>query len=313
MHPAYSVIFFTTASGAGYGMMVWLPVLLGLGWIPTDRYFGLTGFAIAFGLVTAGLLSSTFHLGRPERAWRALSQWRSSWLSREGVVAILTYIPTGLFGLAWVFLDEINLGLGLLGAALCLITVYCTAMIYASLKTIHAWCNAWTIAGYMAFAMMTSALAVNALDQLWRFGETTRFGPLVLIALAIGYAVKLGYWRYIDTTRSASDAGTATGLGGLGKVQLFEGPHTEENYLNKEMGFRVARKHAKRLRRIARLLAFELPSLLIILSLTTPGPIGSTAAVIAFILGAIGIVVERWLFFAEAKHVVNLYYGATTA
>ena len=316
MHPAYSVIFFTTASGAGYGMMVWLPVLLGLGWIPSDRSFGLTAFAVAFGLVTAGLLSSTFHLGRPERAWRALSQWRSSWLSREGVVALLTYLPTGLFAAAWVGLDETAggyLGLGLLGAALGLITVYCTAMIYASLKTIHAWCNAWTIAGYMVYALMTSALAVNALDHIWRIGEAARFGPLVLIALVAGYAVKLGYWRYIDTTRSTGDAGTATGLGGLGRVQLFEGPHTEENYLNKEMGFRVARKHAGRLRRIARLLAFELPFLLIALSLAIPGPIGSTAAIITFVLGAVGIVVERWLFFAEAKHVVNLYYGATSA
>ncbi|MCK5623016.1 MAG: dimethyl sulfoxide reductase anchor subunit, partial [Alphaproteobacteria bacterium] len=106
MHPAFSVIFFTTASGAGYGLLVWLGVFGALGLLPPDRWFGVTAFGLAFGLVTAGLLSSTFHLGHPERAWRALTQWKTSWLSREGVVAVLTYIPTGLYAIGWIFLER---------------------------------------------------------------------------------------------------------------------------------------------------------------------------------------------------------------
>ena len=316
MHPAYSVIFFTTASGAGYGMMIWMPVLLALGWIPDDPLFGLAGFAAALGLVTAGLLSSTFHLGRPERAWRAMSQWRSSWLSREGVIAIVTYVPTGLFAAGWVFLGETGgyyLGIGFLGAALCLVTVYCTAMIYASLTTIHAWCNGWTIACYLILSLMTAALAINALDHIWRFGESGSFSAVVVVVLLAGYGIKRAYWRYIDTTHADSNAETATGLGGIGKVRLFQGPHTEENYLNKEMGYSIARKHARRLRLIAGLLGFQLPFLLTLFCLALPGSIGSIAAIAAFAAGAVGIVVERWLFFAEAKHVVNLYYGASEA
>ena len=96
MHPAYSVILFTTASGAGYGLLVWLALGGMLGLVPAERWLGIVGFGLAFALITAGLLSSTAHLGRPERAWRAFSQWRSSWLSREGVMAVATYVPAGL-------------------------------------------------------------------------------------------------------------------------------------------------------------------------------------------------------------------------
>ena len=90
MHPAYSVILFTTASGAGYGLLVWLCLCGLFGLVPTERWLGIAGFGLAFALITAGLLSSTAHLGRPERAWRAFSQWRTSWLSREGVMAVAT-------------------------------------------------------------------------------------------------------------------------------------------------------------------------------------------------------------------------------
>ena len=103
MHPAYSVILFTTASGAGYGLLLWLAAAAALNLMPRDPMLGLFGLGFAIALVTIGLLSSTLHLGRPARAWRALSQWRSSWLSREGVAAIVTYVPIAALGFAWVF------------------------------------------------------------------------------------------------------------------------------------------------------------------------------------------------------------------
>src|SRR6056297_2511505 len=106
MHPAYSVIVFTTASGAGYGLLALLGVWGMMGGHAPSTAFGLISGAVAFGLVTLGLLSSTYHLGRPERAWRAFSQWRSSWLSREGVAAVATYVPAGLFAIGWIFWGE---------------------------------------------------------------------------------------------------------------------------------------------------------------------------------------------------------------
>ncbi|MCB1435161.1 MAG: dimethyl sulfoxide reductase anchor subunit, partial [Alphaproteobacteria bacterium] len=135
MHPAYSVILFTTASGAGYGLLA----LLGLVGInhgqASSLAFGLVSMVIALGLITVGLLSSTFHLGHPERAWRALTQWRTSWLSREGVAAVFTYIPALLFGLVWSGLIDAPqwiAPLGAITAVMAMVTVFTTGMIYAS-------------------------------------------------------------------------------------------------------------------------------------------------------------------------------------
>ncbi|MGE0628960.1 MAG: dimethyl sulfoxide reductase anchor subunit family protein, partial [Hyphomicrobiaceae bacterium] len=142
MHPAYSVILFTTASGAGYGLLFWLSCLGVSGAIPPDRWIGFWGLGTALALITIGLLSSTAHLGHPERAWRAFSQWRTSWLSREGVAAVVTYVPAGLLGIGWVFLSSLSGpwgALAILAAIMSLVTVWCTGMIYQSLPTIRAW------------------------------------------------------------------------------------------------------------------------------------------------------------------------------
>ena len=96
MHPAFSVIIFTVASGAGYGLLFVLALLIACGLLTPSFWTGFVCFGISLALITAGLLSSFLHLGRPERAWRAFSQWRSSWLSREGVLAVITYVPAGL-------------------------------------------------------------------------------------------------------------------------------------------------------------------------------------------------------------------------
>jgi hypothetical protein len=151
MHPATSIIGFTVASGAGYGLLALAITAAILGALPDDRLFAFVVMALGTGLVGAGLVSSTFHLGHPERAWRALSQWRTSWLSREGLAALVTFVPLGIFGIGWVFLGETR-GLwalaGLLAVAGAIVSVACTAMIYASLKPIRAWHTPWTPATY---------------------------------------------------------------------------------------------------------------------------------------------------------------------
>src|SRR3954463_11080544 len=134
MHPAFSVIFFTTASGAGYGLLALLGLSAASGLLAPNRWLGVASLGLALALVSAGLLASTAHLGHPERAWRALSQWRSSWLSREGVAAGATYVPALAFGLASVLGKGPLALLGLLVALCAVATILCTAMIYASLK-----------------------------------------------------------------------------------------------------------------------------------------------------------------------------------
>ena len=166
MNPAYSVILFTTASGAGYGLL-FLAGLVGFNHgRASSPAFAITTIIIALGLITIGLLSSTFHLGRPERAWRAFSQWRSSWLSREGILAVTTYPIALLFGAAWAgVIDAPSLiGIaGLITAALCVATVFCTAMIYASLKTIPRWNHKLVPAIYLVFALGTGVCLLQAI------------------------------------------------------------------------------------------------------------------------------------------------------
>lgn len=310
MHPAFSVIFFTTASGAGYGLLMWLGIFGALDRLPADRWFGVTGFGLGFLLVTAGLLSSTFHLGHPERAWRALTQWRSSWLSREGVMAILTYVPTGLCAIGWVFLERNDgafAALGIAGAALCIVTVYCTAMIYASLKSIQRWSNRLVPPVYLALSAATGSLLLVLLADLFGYGSLT-IALTALAAVTVAAVLKLAYWNLIRKTAGGSTVASATGLGKPGLVRLLEAPHTESNYLLQEMGYRIARKHADRLRRTAGFLLFAVPLLLLAGAMLTSG--GATPLVgLAVASAAAGVLVERWLFFAEARHTVTLYYG----
>jgi len=319
MNPAFSVIFFTSASGAGFGLLFLLGIFGPLGLLPSSSWFGVVAFAASFGLAVGGLISSTFHLGHPERAWRAFSQWRTSWLSREGVASVLTFVPAGLFAIGWVFFGStggIWAVLGLVSAVMAAITVYCTAMIYVSLKPIQRWSNGWVAPGYLLISLMTGALLLDLLLHLFGAGHWLISG-LALVAVAAAWAVKTGYWRFIERTASASTPESATGLGAFGRVRLLEAPHTEENYLLKEMGFRIARKHAARLRDIAELCGFAAPLMLAGVSLISLALeahwLGTLAALAAVLAAAVGVVVDRWLFFAEARHAVTLYYGAAEA
>ncbi|MAU23368.1 MAG: DMSO reductase [Martelella sp.] len=310
MHPAFSVIFFTTASGAGYGLLFLLGLAAAFGLLPPDPWFGLVGFGLSLGLISAGLLTSTAHLGRPERAWRAFSQWRSSWLSREGVSSVATYVPAVALAFGWVILQQSGGWMALAGALAAIgavATVIMTAMIYASLKPIAEWHGPWTLPAYLVFAAMTGLTLLNALLAI--FGPASRLVAALAAVLALsGWVVKRGYWAYRDSGKGQPTANEALGLG-EGDIRQVQSPHSEQNYLLKEMGYRVARKHAARLRLIAQLLAFVLPAVCLVLSLLLPGPLALVLVLTAVPLQLAGMLVERWLFFAEARHTVTLYYG----
>ena len=309
MHPAFSIIFFTAASGAGYGLLAMLGLFAACGLLPPDRSLALASLGLALALTTAGLLSSTLHLGRPERAWRAFSQWRSSWLSREGIASIFTFVPTGIFGLGWLFerTDGLFAAAGLTMAAAATVTVVTTGMIYASLKPIAQWSTPFTLPAYLIFAVMTGAVLLGAILNLRGVPARTA-ESVALIAIGLGWTWKVATWRYNDRLASPVTANSATGLAG-GEVRSVEWPHTEENYVLKEMGYRVARKHAATLRAFVQLCAFALPLLATATALATGDWIAKIATVAAVLVQAPGILVERWLFFAEAKHTVTLYYG----
>lgn len=299
MRPAFSIIFFTVMSGFGFG----LAALVSLGLI---EMADMTAKLVVLGTIIifsgAGLLSSTFHLGHPERAWRALSQWRSSWLSREGVLAIITLDAIIAWFLYAHFVGEPPLWAGLIVSALSLVTIFCTAMIYASLRTVARWNHPLTSVNYLAFGLASGLVGLAALTALIGTASAD-LAAAASWALVGAWGVKLVWWQVAGRQAEPSTRETATGLGKLGKVAPLMPPHTAENYLQHEMGFQVGRKHARTIRLLALLIGGGLP--LILLSAM---PLSAFALIIAVAAVIIGLFFERWLFFAEAKHVVMLYY-----
>jgi len=311
MHPALSIVVFTTLSGAGYGLLFLLGIAAPFGLLPADPWFAAIALAKALGLVAIGLVSSTLHLRHPERAWRAISQWRSSWLSREGLAALLTFVPALVFG--WgLMVEERHDGLfaaaGMLSALGAAVTVYCTAQIYASLKPIRQWRHRLVPPLYLLYALAVGSMLLVLLLLFWQW-RVQEFAFIAAFATAAAWLLKLRYWRDIDGGRSIATPESATGLGHLGKVRMLEPPHTEENYLLREMGYRVARKHAEKLRRIAGISGFLVPLAALIVIIASAGWWELPLAILAAFAALLGTLVERWLFFAEATHTVILYYG----
>ena len=288
MHPAASIILFTTLSGLGFGMLSFL----GLD-VPAPRgWTAFIFFLIAFALAAGGLMASTFHLGHPERALKAFTQWRSSWLSREAWLAVLALGCMGLYAIGLVFFDARWRVFGIAGGLLSLATIFATSMIYMQMRTVPRW-NHWSPPVlFLAYGLCGGALLTGRVTLvLWLF-------PLAGIVQIVAWFDQDRRERVSDT-----DIGTATGLGGLGKVRAFDAPHTGENYLTREMVFRIGRKHAATLKVISLFLAFALPVLLLLL------PFFHVVAVLAVLSHLTGVLIQRWLFFAEARHVVGLYYG----
>ncbi|MFE0015439.1 dimethyl sulfoxide reductase anchor subunit family protein [Mesorhizobium sp. NPDC059054] len=310
MHPAASIIAFTVLSGLGYG----LAAILGLGLLDPAAIATKVAHIAALGLISGGLLSSTLHLGNPQRAWRAFSQWRSSWLSREGVLSVLAFVPLTVSAWLCVIEGRYWAPIGLVGCVLSLATVFCTSMIYASLKSVQAWHTRLTTSCYLLFALAGGALLGSAFGVAGG-GSASLLLFFVLVLLIAAWAVKITWLRNLDSLQPLSTPESATGLGTIGRVRLFERPHVTENYLTNEMGFRVARKHAAKLRKLALLLGGLLPGALVFLVMAAllagaeTGAVAILALVAAVLSHVVGMLTERWLFFAEARHAVMNYYG----
>jgi DMSO reductase anchor subunit len=288
MHPAPSVIAFTVLSGMGFGFLA----ILAIGALPVTGWGAVTAWGLGYGLAVGGLGASTFHLGRPERAWRAFTQWRSSWLSREAWAAVLTLLLLAPMALSDIFGWGMPRALGGAGAVMCAVTVFTTSMIYAQLRTVPRW-NHWsTPALFLTFAATGGAILAVRL-------------PFALVLCAVLAGVLVVAFALGDRQFAArgQTIGTATGLGPMGGVRVFERGHTADNYLLREMIHVVGRRHAMKLRVIAVALSCVLPALIL---LVLPAHAAAALAGLAHLAGAMA---ARWLFFAEAEHVVGLYYG----
>jgi len=309
MHPAFSVIFFTVASGAGFGLFSLLFIAdffkLG-GGFNQDQL--VAGGLMAMALVVFGLLSSTFHLANPKNAWRAFSRFRTSWLSREGVFAVV-FMPLALIYLGSIMFDApqwLRVSSGFLTAVMAWITVFSTGMIYACLKTIRQWNTPLVPANYLALGYASGSLLL-LLGAVIAELDTTPYIAMAALIMAIAAVLKAIYYFWIRSPGLSSTINTATGIT-RAKVKLLDTGHTHGTFLTQEFGFQIARQKAGLLKVVVFVLGFALPGLMLVWVFDQNG--GHLAASIAVLAGLAGAAVERWLFFAEARHVVNLYHGA---
>lgn len=305
MHPAFSVLVFTVMSGAGYGLIIFAILAHLLGMAPLqDRTVLLAAGVVALILITGGFLSSTLHLANPKNAWRAFSRFRTSWLSREGVFAVLFY-PFALLYLLGVWLQGAEIsGLyqvsGVITVVLSLITLFCTGMIYASLKTIRQWHTSLTPINYLMLGLMSGSLLLLAVYIVVTGELSGDLRQFALVSLILGVTAKLVYLFWIGKP-AGSTINTATGFT-QASVRLLDQGHTSNGFLNNEFGYTVAANRLMLLRLIMLVIAFLVPFLLLLTA-------SSNLIVIAAVLTIAGLLLERWLFFAEARHVVRLFHG----
>ena len=306
MHPAFSVIFFTVASGTGLGLFVLLYMadLFRLGGGLSSHAGALTGL-LAVALVGGGLLSSAFHLANPKNAWRAFTRWRTSWLAREGIFAV-AFFPFALAYIVLAWFDaarDLRLILGFLACLLAWATLFSTGMIYACLKTIRQWNTplvpaAYLVLGHFSGAMLLLVVALVA-------GVTSPAYELLALALLMGTAfVKATYYFWVGRPYG-STINTATGFT-RARVRLLDIGHTHDTFLTREFGFGVGTAQRFWLKAVFFLFAVAVPAVMLVQGQA----LSLDSALGAAVSAMLGLGVERWLFFAEASHVVNLFHGA---
>ena len=312
MKPSLSIVFFTVSSGAGLGLLalialvdVWPSRLL-----PSPAVA--RGIGLALGLIVAGLASSALHLARPSNAWRAFARFRSSWLSREAVfaaaliVVALIYLALAIAAVE----DALRVSVAVIACALSWTVLVCTAMIYASLKAIRQWHTHWTPLNYLLLAHWSGSVLLLGLARLF----ASDAAPFAWLAGGIGLTAllaKIGYWWAMNDASGLTlerAIGVREGVRPPGmtvaQARLLDVGHSHRTFLTDEFGFSLARRHATLWRVVAIALGFGLPAMWVV------APAGNGGLMFAAGLFCImGLLAERWLFFAEARHTVRLYHG----
>jgi DMSO reductase anchor subunit len=311
MNPALSVVFFTTLAGAGQGLALalfaaeWASGRHWLGVAGGDRFY-IAGTLAAAALACAGLVASFFHLGRPERAWRTASMWRTSWLSRE-VIALPGFIALALAYAAahWMVRDE-SLVVGALAALAAIVLFLCTGMIYACIRFLREWATPltpinFTLLGCANGFTMAAAIAASGAPGLLRFFAMGAIG--FTFAALIG---RLAAWQRNAMLVPKSTLQTAIGIK-HGRIEQKSQGFMGGSFNTREFFHGRSAATLRMLRWTCLIGAFALPLALLAAGLWATSVAALAAAAL---LQYFGLLADRWLFFAEAQHPQNLYYQA---
>jgi len=310
MHPAFSVIFFTTLIGVAQGLFIALSMskvyeladqTLDLGQV----FYSLGGVFVLM-LLAAGLVASVFHLGRPERAWRAATQWRTSWLSREVIVLPVFMLVVFVFTVIHFFEGSSNsqLAVGLLGVIVCFILFICTGMIYSCLTFIREWATPLTVVNFTLLGCASGFSLATFYATSMAPTLTSLLGGMAILLTIVAFFTR--GWALIRNQSLKPKATLQSAIGShhrhikqVSQGQMGGSFNTREFFHGKPLAF------IKKIKRIFLVTVFPVPIILLWIGMASD--IGAILF-LAFIIQYIGLLMERWFFFAEANHPQNLYY-----
>ena len=309
MNPAFSVIFLTTLIGAGQGLFlaiygIEIATALKLLVIAPPPTLFISGSLISLLLTGLGLIASFFHLGHPERAWRAAAMWRTSWLSREVIALPMFMAAVFAYGCAHYAGLGATLVLGAVATVLCVALFVCTGMIYACIRFLQEWASPLTLVNYF---LLGSASGLTLATALAAFVEPGLIKPLAMLAMiltALGFVMRVASLMRNSRLKPKSSLQTAIGIHHPRIVQKSQGfmggSYNTRAFFHGQTPFFL-----RSIKWIFLTFAFVVPLLLLSLGLSA---VSAGLFYVAFIVQYAGLIAERWFFFAQANHPQNLYY-----
>jgi DMSO reductase anchor subunit len=324
MHPAFSVIFLTTLIGAGQGLFLALFVVQALGVVDAlpmqdGANFYATGSAVSLLLLVLGLVASFFHLGHPERAWRSAARWRTSWLSREVIALPAVMGAVFLYGVLHYYGVDINIigasnpqlgaltfWVGLGGFFACIALFVCTGMIYACLKFIEEWHSPLTLINYTLLGCASGFILATALAALTAPDLVNLYGRTALVLTLFAFVFRAASLIRNKRIRHMSNLQTAIGVKHA-KIQQKAQGAMGGSFNTREFFHGKTREVVRAVKWSFLILVFPVPLFLVWIGLNQSD---TAFFAIAFVVQYLGLLAERWFFFAQARHPQNLYYQA---
>ncbi|BBU27634.1 DMSO reductase [Burkholderia sp. THE68] len=309
MKPAFSVVFLTTLSGAAQGLLIALVGVevfakLGLTGAPAQLFF-VVGAALSVVLGVLGLIASFFHLGHPERAWRAIAMWRTSWLSRECLCLPAFLGCSALYGIAHWLSAPWSLAIGVIGVIASAALFVCTAMIYACLRFLQEWATPLTMVNFVLLGCASGFTLATACAAWLAPSLAAGLAACACTLTLAGCATRVAALKRNARLRPKSTVQSATGIKGPNVVQKSRG-FTAGAFNLREFFHGRSPEAIARIKWTFLVGAFGVPFVLMLLGI-------STQSVALFCLASVtqylGLVAERWFFFAEARHPQNIYYA----
>ncbi|MBT8071300.1 MAG: dimethyl sulfoxide reductase anchor subunit [Xanthomonadales bacterium] len=322
MHPAFSIIFLTTLIGAGQGLFLALytgQLYSVFKLLPAESsgQFYVLGSLISLALLVAGLGSSFFHLGRPERAWRSAARWRTSWMSREVIVLPVFMASVAAWGLlhftGWnpvlftlgdSFPVDLSLLAGAVATVLCFALFLCTGMIYACIKMLQEWATPWTVINYTLLGWASGFTLVTGFAAYQESAQTGFFGAWAIILTVLALIGRSASLVRNASLQPKSTMETAIGVRHSRIEQKAQGA-MGGSFNTREYFHGASQRKYKNIKWLFLLLVFPVPLVMLAGGLVAASP---ALLVLAFLVQYAGLVLERWFFFAQANHPQNLYY-----